>query len=396
MLEPYKSMRGVDIGTTARLLRHYVAVERCCLKVLAGWFCHVPRYEDKYRLAYHAYAHAEHVSLLRRRLVELRGGRPDAAVAPALRHLLDAAVHAPSSSAMLHGLYGVIKRDLLRVYRQHEQRADPSANAVELRLLRHIIPELEEQLAWYDSLDLDGDGDPWIEYLRALLQHAGGLDSSQSPTTAPAPFTGTRFERGKTIYFDERIRIGELTPYEQRQQLDTRQSTIEQFKVFFNELYAAALLASIIYDAFDDNLPWEFFADLTRHFWDEVRHSEFGAIRLKELGEAPSVCNPILFERVEALPVLHRLCYLTRGLEAYFMPRKQRRVREYEQSGDYRSQLFADQDWSDEISHVRYGTTWCDHLLQDDYRTVDDILDEVRVHLEKLTGKPQEAISAPF
>ena len=96
------------------------------------------------------------------------------------------------------------------------------------------------------------------------------------------------------------------------------------------------------------------------------------------------------------MPVLHRIYYLTLGLEVFFMPRKQPRVKEYMKNGDLRSQLFADQDWSDETNHVRYGKRWIEHLLTDDQRTPDDIQEEVQAHLERTTGKPQPTICAPY
>ena len=78
------------------------------------------------------------------------------------------------------------------------------------------------------------------------------------------------------------------------------------------------------------------------------------------------------------------------------MPRKPKRFKEYEQNGDRRSQLFADQDWSDEINHVRYGSRWTDYLLQDDFRDIDDIIEEVKQHLSQKRGKPVKDINAPF
>jgi len=387
---------GLGIRHTAHLLRNYSHVERAGIKILAGWFLAAPAWETKYRLAYHVIDHAEHVTAYRSRLLEMRGGQPDSAVSQPLRHLLAEALHAPSTDSLLRGLYGVIKRDLLRALQAHQAALDPAANAVEDRMLRKIVPDLEAQMAWYDGLNIADPADPWARYLETLLQAAGGIEGEPPTAEIPPPFSGPRFRRPATICFDERIRIGELTPYETRQQLTERESTIEQFKVFFNELYAAALLASLLFDAAEDGHPWEFYADFSRHFWDEVRHSEFGAIRLRELGEEPSVCNPVLFEQSESLPVLHRLCYLTRGLEAYFMPRKQPRVREYESRGDTRSQLFADQDWSDEVTHVRYGSTWSEYLLKDDFRAVEDVLDEVRDHLATVSGGDVTAISAPF
>jgi hypothetical protein len=436
---PVSSFNGLDIASSVQRLRTYHCVERRCIKVLAGWFLRAPAYETKYGLAYHLWDHAEHVTWLRARLVEMRGGQPDASVAPGLRAVLDETLHAPDTDAMLRGLYGVIKRDLLAAYREHLKLTDAAANASEIRLLRRIIPEIEAQLAWYDSLNLENGVCPWQEYIRAQWQAVGGISGERQATPAPpfqggengrtlttiagaaegarssppferggskplgesspnsfAPPTRTLFARPKTILFDQRIRIGELTPYDVRKTLDSRAATVEQFKVFFNELYAAALLASILFDAFDDGYPWEFYSDFAHHFWDEVRHSEFGALRLTELGERPSVCNPTLFEASESMPVLHRICYLTLGLEVYFMPRKQPRVKEYMNNGDQRSQLFADQDWSDETNHVRYGKKWIEFLLTDDQREVEDLQLEIRAHLERVTGRKHETVSAPY
>lgn len=385
-----------DVKATTHRLRNLATVERSCVKILAGWWLYAPAWEAKNRLAYHLIDHAEHVTWLRGRLAEMRGGQPNAAVAPGLRRLMEEALHAPSTDSMLRGLYGVIKPALLEEYRHCLAAADPAANGAEVRLFKRIIPELATHQAWYEGLEIEDRDDRWPSYLERLLDAAGGIGGERPAGGAPSPFGGRRFERAKTIHFDHRIRRGPLTSYETRRQMDPHQGVVEQFKVFFNEHYAAALVASVIYDAFDDGLPWEFYADLSRHFWDEVRHSEFGAVRLKELGEEPGVCDPVLFEQSESLSVLHRIAYLTYGLETYFMPRKQPRVREYEQTGDLRSRLFADHDWSDEITHVRYGSKWMKHLLEDDHRTVEDVLEEVRCHLEKQTGQPQETIQAPF
>ncbi len=387
---------GLDISSSVQRLRAYHTVERRSIRILAGWFLYAPAYETKYKLGYHLWDHAEHVTWLRQRLAEMRGGQPDASVPPALRALMDEALQAPDTDSMLRGLYGVIKRALLQAYKEHLDLADAAANASEIRLLRRLIPEVDAQLEWYESLNLEQQSDPWQEYIRALLNAAGGITGGQPKGPMPICPAGKRFERSRTIHFDARVHSGELTPYETRRTLDPQAATVEQFKVFFNELYAASLLASVLFDSFDDGNPWEFYSDFSHHFWDEVRHSEFGALRLKELGHSPAVCNPALYEQSESLPVLHRICYLTLGLEVYFMPRKLPRVREYQANGDAPSQLFADQDWSDETNHVRYGKRWIDHLLQDDQRSPEDLQDEIRAHFERVTGRPQTEISAPY
>jgi len=388
---------GFDIATTAQRLRRYAYIEKQCLKISAGWFLRAPAYETKYAFAYHLWDHAEHVTWLRNRLKELRGGNPDASPEPALVTLMSEALHAPSADALIHGLYGVVKRELLATYKRHIAEADRAANASEVRMLGRLASDLETQLAWYDGLDLT-PADDWREHVNDLLDRAGGVTGEQDITSSEPllPFKSERFVRPKQIHFDERIRRGELTPYDVRQTLEKDRATAEQFKVFFNEMYAAALLASVIFDAADDKQPWEIYASICHHFWDEARHSQFGAVRLKELGYEPDVCDPILYEQAESLPALHRICYLALGLEIHFMSRKKPRVLEYKNAGDERSQLFADHDWSDEINHVRYGKAWVDYWLEDDFRTVEDIQAEIREHLAAATGTSQEVISTPF
>src|SRR4029078_1849227 len=118
---------GLGIIENVQRLRKYHRVERGCMKILAGWFLNAPAYETKYTLGYHLWDHAEHVNWLRTRLGEMRGGHPDAAVAPALRALMDEALNAPDTGSMLRGLYGVIKRALLAAYKEHLADADASA-----------------------------------------------------------------------------------------------------------------------------------------------------------------------------------------------------------------------------------------------------------------------------
>lgn len=387
---------GLRINESSNHLRNYAVIEKHRLKILAGWFLRLENFDHKYKLAYHLYDASEHISWLLMRLKEMRGGNPNASVRPELKRFLEDALHAPTDSEFLFGFYGVLTRAFLGAIKEDLQLMDASGNANELRILKRIQSNLETQMEWFKGLQIRPTNTAWTDALQKHLNHIGGIHGEHQASELPTNASCVIFERPKTILFDASITIGQLEPYENRLKMDAKHATIEQFKVFFNEFYAAALLASILFDASDNDYPWEFFADFSRHFWDEARHSEFGAIRLRELGVEPDRVNPILFEESQNLPILHRVAYLTRGLEAYFMPRKPKRMKEYEESGDLRSQLFADQDWSDEINHVRYGSRWTDYLLEDDYRDVSDIIDEVKKHLSATRGYEVTDINAPF
>ena len=334
----------------------------------------------------------------RQRLIELRGGKPDASIPPALSQLLNEVNDAPNTDSMISALYGIVIRSLHDTLSQHLDKADLSANAAEIRLLKRILPELKSQLNWFDEREAGDVDNEWLSGIQNYLdRQCDGLLGESGFGERPNIPNSRPFRRPATITFDERIGHEELLPYEKREQLNYDESLIEQFRIFFNEFYAAGFLATILYDALEEgDYSWEMIADFSRHFWDEVRHSEFGAIRLKELGTEPTGCNLTLFHEAENMPILHRIIYLTRGLEAYFMPRKQPRAKTYAEAGDLRSQLFADQDWSDEINHVRYGSKWSEHLLEEDHRTQDDVIEEIKQHLGKVRGVECVAIAAPF
>jgi hypothetical protein len=389
-----KGSGGVEIDTTVELLRRYVFIERGLMRALAGWFIAHPDYEAKYAIAHHLWHHAEHVNWLRERLVELRGGRIEASVEPGLGRVIDAIVDAPDAASFVAGAYRVLLRQLNEAYQDHRRACDPAANAYEHRLLGRLLLDADEHLTWADKQPA---GSPeWSTYIADLLKEAGGVSGLASRSTNATAVATKRFQRPTTLIFDQRIGRGGLSSYDARKDADKLTATREDFKVFFNEFYAAALLASVLYDADQASLPWEFFYDFAHHFWDEVRHSQFGYLRLKELGIEPNAVNPVLFENSQGMPVLHRIAYLTLGLEVYFMPRKRPRVKAYIERNDPRSQFFADQDWSDEANHVRYGKKWVGFLLEDDMRTEEDVLAEVRKHLEAVTGKEQAAFAAPF
>ncbi len=399
-----RGFRGLSIVESANLLRRYQHVERACLRISYGWLLNAPRYEDKYRIGYHMWDHAEHAQWLRERLQELRGGHMSASIDPQLKFALDEAIHARNTAELAGGVYLGIKKGLLDAYQVHLTWADPAANAAEIRIIERIVADLQKHIAWAEGVitrdDLDREAAlEWQTYIRSLLDLAGGV-SGENPISAdesverPHPHY---FQRMGDIRFDDRIQDGKiLASYESRSEMDIDEAVLEQFKVFFNEWWAVALLATVLYDAWDSGAPWEFFHEMTHHCWDEVRHSEFGMVRLNELGTQPDTVNLTLFRQAVNWPFLHRLVYLTLDMEAFFMSRKRPRVQRYQEAGEDRSLIFADADWSDEINHVRYGKRWSDFFLENDARSADDIKQEITTLLEKQRQQAENKVKSPF
>lgn len=390
---------GLSVFPLVDRLRRMAYIERMSVKHLAGWFLAARAYEVKHRFGYHAWNHAEHTQWLHERLQFLRGGLAGPSLDPAFITFVELTQKAPNEYAYVRGAYQVLKVELLRLYEAMLEECDPSANAYDARLLRRLIPELREQIEWSEEIAA-ADPNPeqsleWKRFLQETLRQIGGLDAAAGRAFVPEHPLLKHFVLPDRIVFDERISDRPLTPHDQKTKLPYEEAVREQFRVFFNEIYAASMLAALLYEAYEHGLQWDFVYDFTRHFWDETRHSEFGAVRLKELGYEPDRCDQTLFLNSLAMPLLHRVCYLTLVLEPYYMPRKKPRFQEYAAAGDARSSLFADHDWSDEINHVRLGKDWLERLLKDDARDLRQIKQETQEILEKVTGAPVDQLS-PF
>jgi hypothetical protein len=396
--EIIQSGTGIDILQAGRRLRRCYSAHRAILRTLSGWVIAAPRFEDKYEFAYHLWDHAQHAQAVQHRIKELRGGLADANLSSALAELLDEITHAGNTVELIEGVYLELLPTLLQEHEFFIQTGDRVANAPEMALARRILADLHHQMEWATQRLAGEPHSAWRRYIHAKVQAAyadeGLLDSRNQPQTPMARPHRERFQRPATIVVDDRLQRGGILSLEQRQALDYDRELVEQFRVYFNEFYAACILASIVFDSTAD-APLDFIVDAAHQCWDEARHSQFGQMRLTELGVPPDRYDPILYEQIEGLPFLHRFCHLTLNLEPFFMPRKRPRVMQYEQAGDTRSRLFADVDWSDEINHVRYGTQWMEWFLKDDARDVDDIKAEIAAHVERFT-RSSNAPMSPF
>jgi hypothetical protein len=389
---------GIDILHAARSLRRCYSIHRAILRTLSGWLVATPRIEDKYEFAYHLWDHAQHAEVVHRRLQELRGGLADANLSSASVELLDEVMHAADTVELIEGVYLELLPALAREYEDILKLGDRAANAPEIALARRILSDLDVEMKWAVERIAGQQPSAWRLYIRSKVYAAYAseptLEHKSKQISSVARPHHKRFQRPKTIVVDDRLQRGGLLSLEERRALDYEGELVEQFRVYFNEFYAASMLAAILYDATSD-APLEFMVDVAHQCWDEARHSQFGQMRLTELGMPPDRYDPILYEQVEGLPFLHRFCHLTMSLEPFFMPRKRPRVMQYEQAGDTRSRLFADVDWSDEINHVRYGTRWMEWFLKDDARDVEDIQAEIAAHIERFTQSSNAPMS-PF
>jgi len=396
---------GYNVLESGHLLRRYSYIERGLLRILAGWLPEVPQWEVKKAIGRHLWDEAEHADRLYQRLRELRGGHPKADADPRLVFLMGEALNAPEPAALLAGLYLTIKRHLLDAYQRHIPAASYVVDAPTVDLLCQIVQDEERHLEWAEEVlatllqneAIRRGASEWQQYLDRLVAAAGGLAGDLPATeepNAPRPASFLPFKRSGRAQRDARFVIRPASeaylPQAQMDGLPLRENEIAAFRLYFSEMWAAELVASVIFDA--EDMPWEFYHDLARHCWDEIRHCEMGEMRLKELGigisDYPVAVSE--YERCVRMPWAHRYCDLTMMAEARHIHVRPPRVKRWTEEGARRSAMFADYDWSDEINHVAYGYKWLRHLLENDARTIDDLVAECEVMRQRLAEEASE------
>ena len=113
-------------------------------------------------------------------------------------------------------------------------------------------------------------------------------------------------------------------------------------------------------------MEWDFYFDVARHCYDEVRHSKLGETRLSELGHAvtdfPNCVGNYAWRQL--YDPLRRYCVLTCVIETDSFAYKHQTYQEYVTNGDMDSAEAVLYDITDETLHVRWGQKWTPKLME--------------------------------
>ena len=369
-----------------RLKCFHYALQRTWQVLLTRIACE-PIYELKMGYSYHAHLIAEHITLLRDRVAELRHPplRLHRVPDQNLQVLFDEIRNAPDCGMVMEGLYRVALPALRESMKEYSEDTNPLTDAPSLRLLRVILQELEEMIGWGEASckaleeAVSGpheDLQEWREELKGWLAAAGGLAATREPVAAPNPrYSSEEFVYDSTPKRDERF----PDPYnmgvhaEEFLHDSSFESRDKIFMMFFKrlrEIDVPEMMASILYETVTgkgeeegSKKPWGFYRDMTRQLWDEARHAMMG-----EVGFARSGVNWPATVRVNST--------WSKGLNQQLTPRERHAVLwfieqglmsktgkrfEWElgtDSGDAFSELIQDFDWADEVLHARIGREW--------------------------------------
>ena len=183
---------------------------------------------------------------------------------------------------LLAALAKVFKPALLQAYRNYVSHTNGLADYESVRLMRSIIAEEEQtlrllQAAYRDlvnTTEKEERAQSWADTLGGMLQAAGGIagdvetgTGSIQPVRSRIPFKVARrpkrddtFDNVWDIIHVDNSRL----PERLAQMIATR----------LGEITIAEALAIVLLEV--EEQPWSFYLAISRHMWDEMRHSLFG------------------------------------------------------------------------------------------------------------------------
>ena len=336
-----------------------------------------PIYELKTAFSHHAYLCAEQVSLIRRRVGEMR--EPplglDKIPHPALERLMDEIVCAPTTVELLVGAYQVVLPAVIAACERLKNDAHPLADAPTVRVAKLIEFELadvagfgERAVACLQEDQTCQQIEAWVDHLRACLVAAGMLDAVEAATDdIPAAWHSKqpyvyKKEPCRDERFQDPFNAGvnpEAFLYDE--QFSPRDKTLMMYYKRIREIDVPEMMASILVELRDEE-PWEFHMEMSRQLWDEARHAMMGEVGFVAQGiDWRQIPINFTWSRNLNLQLDARerhgvLFFIEQGL----MPRRGKRY-EWEvatESGDRLSGLFQDFDWADEVLHAQIGRRW--------------------------------------
>ena len=365
----------------ARIHRFAYAAERLMF-LQAAHIISTPERDVKVLLARFQYEDLQHASQFKARLPELRVSKTKAYQAPdaSLQIVFDEAIYAANTVELLAGLTKVFKPALLEAYQRYVNETNGLADYPTVRILKTVIAEVEEGLrlleaAYHDVVDTpekEAEAKAWSETLRKMLVAAGDIDGTGevNPDVLQSIRATTPYLIPKQLTRDDTFpRVWDIIHVDNER---VEERLMQMIATRLGETTIAEALGFVLYEM--KNQPWEFYADISRHLWDEMRHSVFGEAAAEDIFDERSAMpirdweSAYLF-KMDPLELYAMLF----GVEAGLMKYPPGKREEFEFCRDSaRHPLMTtlqDFDWADEVLHVHIARRrlkeWFDGSLEE-------------------------------
>ncbi|MFN8663945.1 MAG: ROK family protein [Thermomicrobiales bacterium] len=376
--------RSVD--DAAKFLKRLYLTERETMRALGARQMAVANWELKAATPRHMWHDSMHADALRNRVLELRYPRRDVEVGhdPDLLTFLDQLTRAESDAEFALGIYAVLKPALIDAYHAYLDQADELNDAPSIYQITHILIDEQEHLAAIAPVlaglppDEVESAQPWVEHLRAHLSAIGGVAGDGPRGEVPAtPGYANRppYEVPRRAVRDPRFSPA-VVESPTRPVANQRERQVWYAIDHANEVWAAEVPGAFMWVYRD--MPWNFYTDVARWSYDEMRHSLSGIRRLTAWGFEMGVDYPMVGDPYHAIlekggdlrDVLALLYFFEKDAPAH----RQKTTREFRAMSDMATTQDTDYDWADEAIHLKYGYTWLQHMLGEEKERLPEVV----------------------
>ena len=368
---------GLSVDECVRRLKRYHYALKRLHQIFIARITAEPIYELKSAFSLHGHLCAEHVTVFRQRVGEMR--EPPLGLEeiphPALEILFDEILAAPTTEELVLGIYEKVLPALKASLERHMADTNPLVDAPSVRLCRFALIEIDDMVK-FGAAAIPRLVDntcrerlrPWLILLDDCLRSAGSLDGVDAPAEkqlarqhSKVPYIYARVPR-RDERFPDPYNMGvnaEVFLYEPK--FAPQPKTLMMFYKRLREIDVPEMMASIIAET--TGKPWGYYRDMTRQLWDEARHAMMGEVGFAQLGIDWS--KHVMVNFTWSLGLNTQLKPIERHAVLYFieqglMPKTGKRF-EWEvgkESGNRLSELFQDYDWADEVLHAKIGRDW--------------------------------------
>jgi hypothetical protein len=351
---------GLSVGSATERLLCLAYIEKRLMFLCAAKMISLPERDLKLLLGRLQYNAAGRCHLLRHRLREMRTAkiRIDGVPNEALAILLDEAVYGDESSEVARIVWW-LHQELLASYQDYLATTNPLADAPTSELIETFLLRLRAAVASLRA-HLDQLGVPEPERnlpprLQKFADAAGRIDGSKGRGEIAArersiePFAVPR-KPGRDAG------LNRVWDYLKPPMEDVAEYFAYMLGIRLSEINVAEGLAVVLCET--KEMPWEFYWDISRHLWDEVRHSMMGEAAIEATFGSTNAIPMREYESVYCMeaPALEQ--YATLGLEIEGAQMKypigKRGEWEFCRDGAKHPLMttFQDFDWADEVLHV--------------------------------------------
>ena len=151
-----------------------------------------------------------------------------------------------------------------------------------------------------------------------------------------------------------------------------------------SEVNVAEGLAIVLYET--PNMPWSFYLDISRHCWDEMRHSLFGEAGIEATHSDHAAVPMRDYEGVYAMeaPPIEQYAVLGLEVEGKNMKYPPGKRQEWEFARDMAKHplmtSLQDFDWADEVVHVNIARRQLDGWFEGGLKTIGDFSKRGKEH----------------